>query len=164
MITSVWRWLAAALAVDVVLAWALADLFGAGALVAVVVGGLCGSAVQWWQQWRRPEDRERQRVVGSALREQRDPGPEWRDEVTSLARQRLARPSRERWLPAALCAVVALACLVAAVLRDEWTDALPAAPLLVVGAATVRVAGQRLLDAARWVDSPPYPVDVPVEG
>lgn len=121
MITSARRWLATVVTVDAIVAWALADLFGTGALVAVLMGGLSGTAVQWWQQWRRPEDRTRQRVVGSALREQRDPGPQWRDEVTSVARQRLARPSVERWLPGALCAAVALACLDAA----RWLDAPP---------------------------------------
>jgi hypothetical protein len=159
MITSVPRWLAAMLALDALLAWALAVLLGPAALPTVLVGGLAGTAVAWWQQWRRPADRERRVVVGRALREHRDPGARWRAEVTDTARVRLGRRASDGWLPGVLCVALAVACVVAAVLRADWTDVLPAVPLVGLGALSVRVAGTALRDAARWLDSPPSPVD-----
>ena len=159
MITSFSRWLAVILVLDAVLAWSLGVILGTVAVVPVLVGGLAGTVVQWWKGWRRPEDRTRQRVVGAALREHRDPGRAWRDEVTARAHQRLARPAGERWFPGVLLGVLALACAAAAALRGTWTGALPAVLLVVLAGIVHRWLGNQLLDAARWLDDPPFPVD-----
>ena len=156
MFASFPRWLASMVALSASVGWALVAILGPGVLGGLLGGGASWVLVGWWQQWRRPDDREKRLVVGRALRGHRDPGPAWRDEVTSAARQRLARPASDRWAPGVLVAVLAAACLVAAVLRGNWTDALPAVPLLVLGAIIVRAVGQQLLDASRWLDHPPY--------
>ena len=159
MITRPWRWLGVMVTVEATAAWALTVLMGPGVLIPATVAGAAGLAVTWAREWRTPADRERHRVVGRALRRWEDPGPAWRDEVTDDARQRLGRPASDRWAPGAVCALLAAACVVAALLRGDWTDALPAVPLLAIGALVVRWVSQALLDASRWLDSPPYPLD-----
>ncbi|WP_369137852.1 hypothetical protein [Modestobacter versicolor] len=160
MIDSARGWLLLLVAFHAALGWAVVVLAGS-----VALSGMAGSSVGWaavlaWQL-RTADARERRRVVRRSLREHDDPGPQWRPAVDAEVRRRLATTRREWWLLGALLGAVvgapALACLVAAVPRDDWTAALPAVPLAAVGVLVHRWVRRLVAEARRWSDHPPVP-------
>ena len=136
---------------SLVVGTALGTLLGAAA-VGPIFGGLIGSTlVERWRWWRRREQYLTEIEVRAALRTGTDPRPE-----LMLAAQHEARETI-RELPVvvgAVCVIfgiLALACAVAAVIRDDVLVALPAAPCVagaVWGLVRLRAARAR---AQRWL-------------
>ncbi|WP_299957756.1 hypothetical protein [uncultured Modestobacter sp.] len=143
---------AALVIVLLVTAWGVGTLFASW-----TAAGLCAGVglVLWWRWLPPAAEIADQRRATDVLRHQRDPGPGHRDAADRVARDLLARPASDLWGPAAVLAGLAVACGVAALLRDDLLVAAPVLPLL-VAAAWVLVTGHReLLRASRWLDAAP---------
>ena len=54
-----------------------------------------------------------------------------------------------------------MACVVAAVLRDDLAGALPAVPLTELAGVLIVLTRRSRSRMARWLADPPYPTDVP---
>ncbi|PZU39838.1 MAG: hypothetical protein DI571_14250 [Arsenicicoccus sp.] len=123
-----------------------------------VLGGLVGSTLaERWRWWRRREHYLTEIEARAALRTGADPPPELLPAVRREARQVIHE------LPVvvgALCVVsvvLALACAVAAALRDDVLVGLPAAPCVAFAAwALVRGRSART-GAQRWLAAHPPP-------
>lgn len=141
------RWPLLALALTL-LVWACAvvlaaDLAPSVGGVAVAVGAALGRA----------------RATGRAdraIRTHTDPGPAGRAEADARARALLGRPRRDEWLRPAVLLVAGVACLVAAVLRDDAVGFVPGALLVVLAAVWWLTVRRSLLAASRWLDFPPH--------
>ena len=96
------------------------------------------------------------------MREHRDPGPDFRAATTRAAQERLTKRSDLWWVLGTLAAL-AVACVVAALLRDDPVGALPAVPLCVLGGLIIVLDRRSRARAERWLADPPYPADVPEE-
>jgi hypothetical protein len=114
-------------------------------------------AIDWWQERRGRDERE---ATSRALREHRDPGPQFRAATTRAARETLTERSDLWWVLGTLAALT-VACVVAAVLRDDLAGALPAVPLTVLAGVLVVLTRRSRIRAARWLADPPHPTDVP---
>ena len=151
------RWVVIILAIDAVIVWAVAEVFGSPtAGLTGLVGALCPLIWTWRSEYRTPAMRREQEVTARALADHRDPGPEHRAAVDSRARVLLAGPRADEWLPAAFLLALAVACVVAAVVRADGAAAVPAVPLVLAAVLVTVVLRRRLLAASRWLEDPPY--------
>jgi hypothetical protein len=132
-------------------AWALLALLGRSA-TGGVLGGMLGTVLFSLLDGSSPEER---RAVTTALREHRDPGPDYRAAVDREARVLLGTPRFDRWAPPVVLAIVALACVVTAVLRADALVALPAVPLAVLGLVVIGLRRRTDALAYRWLVDPP---------
>jgi hypothetical protein len=150
------RLLLALLAIDAVVVWAVTAISGSSTgSVTGVVGALALAGVPWWRH-RTPAVRREQELVARAMADHRDPGPAHRAAVDQRARDVLAHPRSDEWLPAALLIGLAAACVVAAVLQQDMAVALPAVPLAAAGCLVPWWYRRRLVAAFLWLDDPPY--------
>jgi hypothetical protein len=155
--TSTTRLLLGVLAVDAVVFWALSGISSTpSGWVAGLVAGTTPLVFVLWREHRTPAMRRDQDTAARALAAHRDPGPAHRAVTDERARAVLAHPGSDRWLPVVVLLGLAVACVVAAVVQDDVSVALPAVPLALLGALFPRWYRRRVTDAARWLDDPPY--------
>lgn len=141
--------------------WAIIVLLGEDALPGAVGGGV-GGLIGVYLGTRDATPAEERRAVATALREHQDPGPRYREATTRQARVLLATRPADRWLPLGLLVGMAVACVIAAIVRDDPPTALPAVLLVVVGGITLLVRRRTEAMADRWLaDPPPDREDLP---
>jgi uncharacterized membrane protein YfcA len=141
--------------------WAIIVLLGEDALPGAVGGGV-GGLIGVYLGTRHGTPTEERRAVAAALREHRDPGGQYREATTRQARVLLATRPVDRWLPLVLLVGMAVACVVAAIVRDDLLTALPAVLLVAVGGITVLVRRRTEAMADRWLaEPPPVPEELP---
>ncbi|WP_299957762.1 hypothetical protein [uncultured Modestobacter sp.] len=145
------------LLVDAALGWALVELVGPLVLAALVPAALASLVVAWWQNGRTVRTDAGHRAAVAALRSSTDPGPGLRDAATDRARVLLGSPRSDTWLPPALLGGLALACVVAALVRSDVPTALPALPLTALACSFLVRRREQLTRAHRWLSDPPYP-------
>lgn len=137
--------------------WAIIVLLGEDALPGAV-GGAVGGLIGVYLGTRDATPTEERRAVATALREHHDPGCRYREATTRQARVLLATGPADRWLPFVLLVGMAVACVAAAIVRDDFLTALPALLLVVVGGITLLVRRRAEAMADRWLaDPPPVP-------
>jgi hypothetical protein len=141
-------------AAELILTWALVVLVGWLGLV-----GLIAAAVTAWLNRVVEDDaaRAEHRIIGTALREHTDPGPDYRLAVDGEAARRLAANVVDRWGAEVVAVLLAGTCVVVALLRDDAGIALPAAPLVVLAAVLDAVRRRGEAVAERWIADPPAP-------
>ena len=123
-------------------------------LVVGALGGLTGVALSVLLTDRSA--RARERVGRAAVRDHRDPGPDLRAEADAQARTILAASALDRWGAPVILVGLAVACAVVALLRDDVTVALPAAPLAVLAVVALVVRRRADVAADRWLADPPF--------
>lgn len=142
---------------------ALTALLGTSA-AGPFVGGLLGTALaERWRWWRRREQYLVEVEVQATLRTGADPRPVLRSAVRQEARQVIRELPVAIGLLCAVSGVLALACAVVAVVRDDALVALPAVPCIAFAAwLLVRLRAART-GAQRWLADhpPPRPEDLP---
>ena len=128
--------------------WAMVTLFGGTGLVSV--SGVLGVILVRAGRGRELTAADRAIITAT------DPGPDGREAADSRALSVLTRPRSEDWAVFVVLVATGIACLVAAVVRDEAWAAVPGALLLALAPVLWLLDRRGLLAASRWLDSPPF--------
>lgn len=132
--------------------WAVVVLFGRSGLTGMVAVAVVYGVTD--PSLRSGAVRSEQAAVTRALIGHVDPGHGLRAKVDGTARRQLAGPAVDRWGPSTLLIALAVACLVHSVVRDRWTDALPALPLVLLAAMLLILVRRADALAHRWLADP----------
>ena len=137
--------------------WALLALLGEHGIAAT--GGLLGSILgSEWSSRRQFGSWAGRRAVAGAVLDRHDPGPAYRPRVDGAARRLVA----QRVLSMAFLLIFfggfGVACLVTAVVRDDWPLAWPATAILACTTFLVVAERRAVHRAEAWLADPP-PVD-----
>jgi hypothetical protein len=140
--------------------WAVAALLGSSATWSALAGAL-GAAIGLLLTNLDGATKEERHTVAAALREHRDPGPQYREAVTREAHVLLAARPVDRWLPPVLLVGLVGACVVTAIVRSDVLTALPAIPLAILGTSVLLLRRRSEAMADRWLADPPTAADEP---